>query len=272
MNSYKKNNVVIVILVALLFLVVAALVYFFYFLEEPETKEEKKESLYVEISDETIITELLGTINENNLHIIATYEKNIDNMNVLNTPQKLDISLTSILNKINDPYTNGIPIDLFDIYFKNTFRTTIYWDKININCDCGEVLYLYNEEDNKYVYNEEHLGHGYSTVLPYYTKVIDAKKKNETYIVTVSYVWNNYSDVYGYTNTGYASFTDASSMNNSLFEIEVPDELPNEEVDSYAIKEIETNYELYKDKLHKYTYTFEKVDNKYLLVNFDYEK
>lgn len=272
MNSYKKNNVVIVILVSLFLIVAAALVYFFYFLDYPEKEEDKKESIYIKITDENVINELENTINNNMLYLLLSYDKGIDNTNAIEESKKMELAIKSVIKDIEDPYIEGINIDLIEIYFKNTFKTTMYWDKDNVICECGENLYLYDKDNNKYIYNNEHLGHGMIEVLPYYSKVIDAKKKNDTYVITLSYVWNMYSEVYGYTKTGYVSFNDALSNTNTLFDIEVPEEITDDNIDRYAISEIENNYELYKDKLHKVTYVFEKNNDKFLLVNLKHER
>lgn len=272
MNNYRKNNAVIVIMVSFIFLIVSSLVYFFYFIDY-EDEIDKKDSIFVNVTDEIIINDLVKKISDNSLFLLGTYEKDIDNINALESSQKLNIAFKSILKNVLDPYESNISSEMISDYFKNTFDSTIYWNKEDIYCECNNVLYSYDDSVDGYVYNKDHLGHGLIEITPFYSKVLDTKKKNELYVITMNYVWNNYSDIFGYTNRGYISYNDAISMNNSLFEIEVPDELDNDiDVDFYAIKEIEDNFDLYKDKLHKYIYTFKKVNDEYLLVNFEYEK
>ena len=61
---------------------------------------------------------------------------------------------------------------------------------------------------------------------------------------------------------------------NKLFELEIPEneEEEIEDINYYVLKEIEDNYDTYKDKLHKYTYTFINKDGNYLLQSFKYER
>ena len=57
MNKYNRNNTIIVIVVAIFLLLVSAVVYNLYFKDygEYNKTEEKKESIYVEVTDENII-------------------------------------------------------------------------------------------------------------------------------------------------------------------------------------------------------------------------
>lgn len=268
MNRYERNNVVIVILVALLFVITTAIVYFVYFNKPVE--EEKKDSIFVQVEDEKIIKELTDTIMNNNLEVIASLEKDVDNINTLSNKDKLSVAFPYVFDKTKDAYENGIDTKLFDEYYKNAFNTSIYWNKEDIDCTCDKKLFLYDKEKEKYVYNEQHLGHGVFSINPYYKKVLEVLKKNETYVIKMSYIWG-YFDGLSTTNTGYPTHNDVLNNTNKLFEIDIPEEDVND-INYYALKEIENNYDNYKDKLHTYVYTFEKVDNNYLLSSFRFEK
>lgn len=259
MDGYKKSNIVIVMVVALLFLLISGVVYYFFFSDYLENnKEEKKDSLYVEITDENIIKELQDIIESNNLYILAEMEKDVDNMNSLELSYKLMMAFPTINNdkKINEVTTGEI-----DDYFKNTFETTMYWDNKDVYCSCGKVLYKYDLENNKYIYSIEHESHDEIRVVPYYSKVLEAKKKNDIYVIKMSYIWDKLDSSDDVVNKGFASFSDAYNEKNKLFEIED---------DTFADDFINQNYETVKNNLHEYTYVFDKKDDKYLLVNFDY--
>lgn len=268
MTNYKNNNFVIVMIVAFLYVVISLLIYNFFFLDY-NMQDEKKESLFVDVIDENTINDMLEIINKNNLYILGTYEKDIDNINALESNEKVNIAYKTL---VTHDY-NNISSSSISEFFKNAFSATIYWNKNDIYCDCGNILYLYDKELDSYIYNENHLGHGLLNIMPYYTKVLNVKKKNDLYVITVNYIWNNNTDYFGYTNTGYSSYQDALNMNNSLFEIEVSDDLSLDvSINSFAVEEIEKNFDLYKEKLHKYIYTFKKENDNYLLVSFKYEK
>ena len=269
--SYEKNNVVIVTVVSLIFIISSAIVYFVFFLDKP-IKDDTKDSIYVKVTDETIIEELENTIKNNNLIELAKYEKTLDNINAISNIQKLNMAFGALDNEEID---NKLIVE----YFKNSFKNSIYYSNEDIMCSCKEVLYTYDKESNTYKYNNHE--HEITTIYPYYSKVLSVDKKNDTYVIKVAYVWNIY-DIERYTNTGYASYNDALNKQNELFKIEVPDisanyNMPNNfdiEIgkDMYAVKEIKANYELYKNKLHRYTYTFEKDNDLYKLVSFKFEK
>ena len=262
MNKYKRNNTIIVITVAIFLLLVSALIYNFYFKDYGEYNkgEEKKESLYVNIDDENIINELLNTIDVNNLKDIAAFEKNIDNINVLEPIEKINIAY----NVIKKDEQNEIDVLELDNYFKNAFKTTIYWDKSDIYCSNGEVLYKFDMSTNKYYYNVEHNCENHNEINAIYKNVVSAKKKNDTYIITVNFMWNNSIQ----PDTIYKSYKDALNQKDVLLVIPSEDGNPsNEDINNF----INSNYDDIKDKLHKYTYVFEKVDDNYLLVSFKYE-
>lgn len=265
MSKYEKNNIVIVIVVAFLFLLIAGVIYYFYF-SDYEEKEKKKESLYIKIIDDSIINELENTIKNNNLYVLARLEKDIDDMNSLESSQKLSMAFPVVSKNIDDSLTIGVTPDLVDEYFKNTFKTTMYWDKTDIYCECSEVLYKYDIESNKYIYNISHKVHDSVNIYPYYSKVLDVKKKNDIYVITFTYVWDKFDGTKDFANNGYASYKDANNSENRLFSLE------NDSTLDLATQMIEQNYDALKSNLHKYTYVFEKVDNNYLITSFKFTK
>ena len=268
--SYKKNNVVIVIMVSLLFIISSAIVYFLYFFDEP-IKDDTKDSIYVRVSDPEIIKKLKDTIENNNLIELAKNEKTLDNINTASNELKLNMSLNKIIKDYK--FLDTIDATLLNNYFNDSFKDTIYYNKEDILCSCKEKLYIYDKETNSYIYNEKHEKHEIYETYPYYTKVLSVDKKNNIYVIKVAYVWNTYK-TNEYTNTGYSSYNDSIDKQNPLFEIKIEENASFDasHKDYYAIKEIETNYEKYKNRLHKYIYTFEENNNTYKLISFKYEK
>lgn len=263
MNKYKRNNTIIVIIVAIFLLLVSSLIYNLYFKDygEYNKTEEKKESIFIDINDENIINELLNTIDTSNLKDIAAFEKNIDNINTLEPVEKINIAYNSIKNEEKKE------IDTIEIdnYFKKTFKTTIYWDKADIFCINGEVLYKYDISSNKYIYNIEHNCENHYEITPIFTKVINAKKKNNIYVLTVSFIWNNNENI----DAVYSSYKDALSKENILLVIPSEDGNPsNEIINNFIIN----SYDSIKDKLHKYTFIFEKENSNYLLSRFSFSE
>ena len=253
MNSkYERNNIVIVIILSLVFIISATLIYFIYFNKEEHI--DNKESLFVKVEDKNVIKSISNIIDDNNLYIFAKYEKNIDDINTINNNEKLELAFNTIRKDNED-------ISIYDIsnYFKNIFKTTIYWNTDNIKCSCGNDLYIYDIENKKYTYNIEHIEHENEIEKPNY-KILDIEKKNDIYIVKMNYIWNKVID--DKLNI-YVNYNDLLE-DKVLFSIDINEE-DKEDL-------LEQNYNKYKDKLYTYVYTFEIVNNKYLLTSFRYEK
>lgn len=262
MNKYKRNNNIIVIIVAVFLIVISSFIYNFYFKDYGEYNkgEEKKESLYVSITDENIINEILNTIKVNNLYGIASLEKNIDNINVLEPVQKLSIAY----NVLKKEGLNEIDVIELDNYFKSSIKATIYYDKSDIYCINGEVLYKFDMSQNKYIYNNEHNCENHNEITPVYTKVVEAKKKNNMYVITVNHIWSNSIQF----DTMYSSYKDALNEDNMLLVIPSEEGNPSREnINNF----INSSYDEIKNKFHKYTYVFDKKDGKYLLESVKYE-
>lgn len=267
MNKYEKNNVVIVVLVTLLLLAVGAVVYFMYFYIEPEANKDKVVG-YVTITNQTIIDNIKTDLSDKPLYLIAKLERDIINFNLdLTNTEKVDLAYNLVSNK-EYIYDNGINIRQIDSKFQDIFKDTITFDKDNIICSCDEVLFIYNNEEDKYIYNEKHLGHGTSPKEDnYYSKIIDVKSNEKKYIVTMVNLWYMPSTYYDeYVEYAYGSYSDALNNTNPLFQL-------NEGNGTYmnTIKELEDNYDKYKDHMKKYIYTLEKEEDNYLLISFQYK-
>lgn len=238
MKYYNKSNNIIVIIVAIFLLLTSYLIYHFYFKDFGEyNKQEEKESIYIDVKNEKILNDILTTIKDNNLIDIAKLEKDYESINALDNANKLNLIYKVFNNK------SEITIDEINSYLNNSFLGTIYYDNMDIYCD-NNIIYKF--EDNKYIYNEEN---NCNNKIDYTYKVISLKKKSNTYVITLTYLWSNLEDYY---------YTYKDLLNNN-----------------YSIKKeedyLENNYNNIKNYVHEYTYIFEKKYDKYLLSGFKYK-
>ncbi len=238
MKYYNKSNNIIVIIVAIFLLLTSYLIYHFYFKDFGEyNKQEEKESIYIDVKDEKILNDILTTIKDNNLIDIAKLEKDYESINALDNTNKLNLIYKVFNNK------SEFTIDEINSYLNNSFLGTIYYDNMDIYCD-NNIIYKF--EDNKYIYNEEN---NCNNKIDYTYKVISLKKKSNTYVITLTYLWSNLEDYY---------YTYKDLLNNN-----------------YSIKKeedyLENNYNNIKNYVHEYTYIFEKKYDKYLLSGFKYK-
>lgn len=238
MKYYNKSNNIIVIIVAIFLLLTSYLIYHFYFKDFGEyNKQEEKESIYIDVKDEKILNDILTTIKDNNLIDIAKLEKDYESINALDNTNKLNLIYKVFNNK------SEFTIDEINSYLNNSFLGTIYYDNMDIYCD-NNIIYKF--EDNKYIYNEEN---NCNNKIDYTYKVISLKKKSNTYVISLTYLWSNLEDYY---------YTYKDLLNNN-----------------YSIKKeedyLENNYNNIKNYVHEYTYIFEKKYDKYLLSGFKYK-
>lgn len=239
MKYYSKSNNAIVIGVAVFLLLTSYLIYHFYFKDFGEyNKQDEKESIYIDVVDQDVINDVIATIIDNNLIEIAKLEKNIESINTIDNSTKLNLIYKSFKNK------EEITTEEINNYLNNTFLDTIYYDKVDIYCN-NKIFYNYKED--KYIKDEEVFCD--DNIYNIYTNV-SLKKKSNTYILTLSYLWSR-DDKYYYT------YKDVINDNN-YFKVEKD-------------KELEDNYNEIKNYLHEYTYIFEKYNDNYLISGFKYK-
>lgn len=135
-----------------------------------------------------------------------------------------------------------------------------YFDKVygykpnsypNVKCQVEkEDLYIY--KDNKYVFNEEHPGHGYygNGFLDSY--IVDYVNNKNEYTISVLFLYGN--EMEGY-----------SVNEDELFKNE--DDYKYASSEESLINYFKNNIDNYINGI-KYRYTFEKVNGKYILKSF----
>ncbi|HOO67849.1 MAG TPA: hypothetical protein PLC53_00560 [Bacilli bacterium] len=272
MNRNKKNDITIVILSAIILLLIGLFVYLNFF-HNNIANENTIEDNYIEVGN---FDELSNTFEEiltdKELYNIAKYEESISDFNSLENEDKIEIAYNSIVDEVEDPYEEGISIDLFNNYFENTYYEDINWDKDDIYCPiCGEVLFYYDSVTDSYIYNEDHLGHGGYVVENYFSKIINIENDGDLYKVTEVKLWLYFYDVGPSTLTeGYDTYFNAKNEVYPLFILENDDYL-EDNLYYYLLEEITNNFDKYKNNMATYIYTFKKANDEYLLVTFDFE-
>ena len=264
-----KNNcrvVSFIVVFLILSMSCGAIIYFNNYFKEVKD-EEKIEKIFVNIDDDATKELFLNLYKSNHLEYVSKLESDIDNFNVLSSDIKLDIAFNALKRELNDVYASGIELKYIDDYFKNTFKDIIYFNKESIMCaTCKKELFIYDSKNNKYIYNEAHKYHEMYESLNFYTKVVDIKNRNNTYVVTYVNLWTDpFSKALG-VDRAYSSYNDAVNKVNAIYK-------SNDDKNMYteAENEINNNYDLYKDKMHKYTYTFEKIDDVYKIVSLSFK-
>lgn len=238
----KKDPVVISIISLLILLAVGSIIYFNYFYVK--STGDNKEKIYVKVDDELVINEIEELIINRKLYNIDKLKRNIDDFNTLSSKEKLNIAFDYVISNIDDAHENGIDVKKIEEYFDNTFKSIIYWDKLDLHVYNGEV-YKYEKEKDRYIYDEEQSSFDVD-VMNSYAKIINIRNKNDIYEVTLVRLWENNDKV-------FTSYKDALNDINSI---------------TYSKDDIDNHL----NEMTKYIYTFEKIDNNYLLVSYKYKK
>lgn len=238
----KKDPVVISIISLLILLAVGSIIYFNYFYVK--STGDNKEKIYVKVDDELVINEIEELIIDRKLYNIDKLKRNIDDFNTLSSKEKLNIAFDYVISNIDDVHENGIDVKKIEEYFDNTFKSIIYWDKLDLHVYNGEV-YKYEKEKDIYIYDEEQSSFEVD-VINSYAKIINIRNKNNIYEVTLVRLWENNDKV-------FTSYKDALNDINSI---------------TYSKDDIDNHL----NEMTKYIYTFEKIDNNYLLVSYKYKK
>lgn len=151
--------------------------------------------------------------------------------------------------------------------FKTTSIGTLSLNHQNVKgsakiTTCEHNQWVYNA--NKEIYTNTMEGHGVCAVSEAYHKLISLEEKKGKYIAVYKFIFE-YSCEGDNPIPFYGSYEDALNNRNKLDEIDgyLYDTL--EEYDNMVAKK----YEDIKDSLMTYTYTFEKIDGKITLVDFN---
>ena len=167
----------------------------------------------------------------------------------------------------HDPYTNGYMASSLDNIVYEYFGDSIKINHENYNCPYESktiALYKYDSKNEKYKYNSNHLGHGYSAMADIKAYIIGGYKQGEDVVVETNMLYSNFIDI-GEVDSYYASYEDSVKEENKVIKLKCND--------SFECAEIkQSDYEKVKDKLPITTYKFKIEKDNYILKSIEINK
>lgn len=149
-------------------------------------------------------------------------------------------------------------------YVKKVFNLDIVLEDILCENNDG-ILYTYDENNNKFVYNSSHPSHKFYSTSPILSKVNSIKKKNGKYVLILNKLYFN-PDVSEFVTT------DPLGINSvyKFSDYDMPDAKGNFVLDMTKLKaDYENNFDRLKNKGTRYQYTFVKNGLTYVLEKYD---
>lgn len=266
-----KKKIIIVLSIILIILLLVVLI--------PKPKKEKKsEEKPTEVKkqaptpkeDLNVVTnELIAKIENFYLDYYSKYEE-ID-FESAGTSDTLLAAYAYSLKK-NDGIFNK---ELVDKYYKELFNITLN-EHEDLKCYVGDgILYKFDTQKNDYIEDcgtIEELCHSHGGLMlnePLFIKDKEITKENDEYTLSVNKIYGLNivdSDGYFYSDNEYKNRINEldSFLDNTKNEVGMPDinKINIEEVKKYY----NDNYEILKEKLPIYKYTFKKENNNFYLV------
>ena len=204
---------------------------------------------------------------------IVSYEEGVQLINIINKLDMLDLIKKDYTNLTDEEFLILVA-SMTDKTENNTYRVedlnkiaNQYFNRdikiVKFKClDCPDELYIYDEVTNSYIYNEEHGGHGNGFERDVKNVYFSSERKENMYYVTVLKAFSNIAQL----GCGVSAYYDNLEESNKV--IDVKYNMENCELLTDIEKEITSS----KGKLNKYTYVFEKKDNKYILKSLEQEE
>ena len=185
--------------------------------------------------------------------MLDMFDKNIDKL----SDEEFLVLVASMTDKnSNDGYNINDLNKTAQTYFNRDIKI------VKFNCGgCGNELYIYDESTNSYIPNPEHLGHGGGFIKDIYNIYFSSKRDKNTYYVTVLKAFSSGGGI----GCGDTAYYDSLNESNKVIDIEY--NMETCELLTNIEQEIQNN----KGKLNKYTYTFEKVDDNFILKSLEME-
>ena len=214
---------------------------------------DKKEINNVESEDEkTIKNDLVNLIKEYGLDALS-YEEN--DVVFSENPKNSQLYLAALyFSKVNNGKDYIMTREELDDFYEKVYgyKPSAY---PNVVCQVEkDILYVY--KDNKYLFYEEHPGHGYYGPGFIDSYVVDYSNKNNEYSISLLFLHGN--EMEGY-----------SVNEDNLFKKEEDYKYASSE--ESLIKFFNEHIDDFKDSV-KYRYVFEKTNGKYILKSFKKEK
>lgn len=254
----KKNNGLIIAILSLIFILLivgGVIIYYKHtekdnILKDPKVEDSFQKDVNTKLSIEEI-DELMDAID--NLSRLDKYNQKELKLSDIDNQMKLDIALilatTDEYKLYDESYTLGDINRISNKYFGSNIETE------NFMCDYDDkVMYKYDESSKKYIYDENHLGHGV-TIIDTVNLYFDSSKDGDTYTITVKKAFGD--DDYSVSKNFYASYEDAVMRTNSVFYVNTSEE-------ENVKKDYKDGAEKNKLYLKNFTYTFKKKNTDYV--------
>lgn len=149
-------------------------------------------------------------------------------------------------------------------YVQKVFNKDITLEDISCENNDG-VLYSYDVNNNKFVYNSNHPVHKFYSTEPVLSKIYSIKKKNGKYILVLNKLYFN-PDVSEYVTTDPLGINSVYKFND----YDMPDLKGNMVLDMTKLStDYDNNYGRLKNKGTRYQYTFSKNGLNYNLEKYD---
>ncbi len=271
----KKNTgliVVLIIFIVLTLLLGAYITYDKLLVKDTEevsnkeviNNEEEPEEIKPEKITLAEVDELLDDYN--NLAILLLNQKS--SLNELTNQEKVFMA-SEIYKKNKQNVTSFTASDLALSYFiAGSFENENIYDPT-----LEETTYLYDSDSNTYEINENIPAHGGVATIPAITYDYDFYEEDGNYILIRYGVFYILPGVGPSSDEYYGKYKDIdldNPQNNVLFKN--PYEFESADWELYdPIDEIKENFEKYENEMTKFTYTFQKIDGKIMLIDYKAE-
>ena len=282
-NDVKKNNMQIKLIYFLLFvfvIMVASLVYFL--VSDNALFKPNDEPKPIKPPEEPIIipTELTKSDFENildNVINVNFLEEGFDNIEDLSNQQKLALLFYAKNDYISN--NNEITKEIVDNYLEENYGTMVLHE--NIKCDIDseteEYCYLYDIDKMVYTENFNTDNQKQNILAKYmnrkvYAKTTDYIKNDNIYQLTRYELYKEVCiDDCNLVTQYYSTVKDANNKTTPLIKLSSRYSTP--EIIEYNTNKMystifNVNFDIYKNIMPSYTYTFEKIGDNYILTNY----
>ncbi len=247
LQSQKKKNKILIIVFSVI--VTCLLLYIFIDFVGDAINEGKVEPTSKENLEEVSL-DLIDFISENNLDALDAYGKD----------DLLMVAISHVCDGVYD--CKNVSGDSVQDYLKTIFDKEIQLQDIQCYLSDG-VLYSYDSNSDRFIYNDSHPAHEPLNTTALYTKVNSIKKKNEKYILVLNKLYYNpgkseyiSSDPFGINKVYNFSDYDMPSDNGAVIDM------------TKLISDYDNQFNRIKDKETRYEYTFRRDGKKYILEKY----
>lgn len=226
--------------------------------DSKETKKESKKEEKIEVTS-TEKEELLDLVNK--LHDFDLYQDDVEVKDMSNE-ELLEFAINYRFYNNSRPYNSDVKLDEIETLLSSVLYNVSITPE-DIKCPyCGSVNLIYDKDKKEFVYNEKHLGHGFSDVTVL-NRLKDVYYENGKYVIVVYKAISEYVDV-DYPMYYYASMKDVASYDEdkAIFKLKL---------NEYFMVEGDPEEEFAKisnDKLVEHKYYFVKKDGNFLLESY----